>query len=382
MIYFHGSLFSRDLYGAVGFPLKVARTIVVGKDSTLVDQVLNILSYFIRCSEVFEHDQKREDGALEKGNGNSHDISGASICLHCGSSNLTGVNLAKTDCASHESETCLKCKQNFEELLQDDMKDVVECSVDGDVLKRLQSKGLTFCAKCDSKIHGSAMERMLCCDDLQLSCKFHHVPNGVVRMDKKHLIKNVNLVRKTTHTENTFQCYCCKDLTDFHDTLVNERTFKCYCSTDGTFHKIMETDSEMLKLAKEHNCNNLIEKSNNYQLCEGNCVSAVIDTCAQNVLHNGNQDLSAGALECTDICISKTDDCISYEMDIDSVSSVPEKIDSEETVASYGRSGSADSGIYQSPLNSPVVGHSVDFLDAANDQFEDEQMPEELPLPR
>ncbi|XP_074647410.1 folliculin-interacting protein 1-like isoform X2 [Tubulanus polymorphus] len=43
-----------DLYGAIGYPLKLARTVVVGKKQELVNKVLRILSYFIRCSEVFE----------------------------------------------------------------------------------------------------------------------------------------------------------------------------------------------------------------------------------------------------------------------------------------------------------------------------------------
>ncbi|ESO84757.1 hypothetical protein LOTGIDRAFT_236112 [Lottia gigantea] len=43
-----------DLYGAIGNPLKVARTIVVGKNTDLVKKFLVILSYFIRCSDIHE----------------------------------------------------------------------------------------------------------------------------------------------------------------------------------------------------------------------------------------------------------------------------------------------------------------------------------------
>ena len=45
----------RDLYGTIGFPLKISRTVVTGKDPTLVRQILFILTYFIRCSDVKEH---------------------------------------------------------------------------------------------------------------------------------------------------------------------------------------------------------------------------------------------------------------------------------------------------------------------------------------
>ncbi|XP_021374421.1 folliculin-interacting protein 2-like isoform X2 [Mizuhopecten yessoensis] len=46
-----------DLYGAIGFPLKLARTVVVGKKADLVKKILYILTYFIRCSDVHENDE-------------------------------------------------------------------------------------------------------------------------------------------------------------------------------------------------------------------------------------------------------------------------------------------------------------------------------------
>ena len=49
------SFFSRDLYGSIGNPLRLSRTIVTGKKSDLVSKLLHILSYFIRCSEVHEN---------------------------------------------------------------------------------------------------------------------------------------------------------------------------------------------------------------------------------------------------------------------------------------------------------------------------------------
>lgn len=47
--------FFRDMYGAIGYPLKIARTIIVGKRADLVKKILYILSYFIRCSDVHEN---------------------------------------------------------------------------------------------------------------------------------------------------------------------------------------------------------------------------------------------------------------------------------------------------------------------------------------
>jgi len=47
-------LFYRDLYGAIGFPLKLSRTVIVGKKADLVKKILFVLSYFIRCSDILE----------------------------------------------------------------------------------------------------------------------------------------------------------------------------------------------------------------------------------------------------------------------------------------------------------------------------------------
>ena len=47
----------RDLYGAVGFPLRLSRTVVTGRKADVVGRFLNVLSYFVRCSEVHENRQ-------------------------------------------------------------------------------------------------------------------------------------------------------------------------------------------------------------------------------------------------------------------------------------------------------------------------------------
>ncbi|XP_064621785.1 folliculin-interacting protein 1-like isoform X2 [Lineus longissimus] len=50
-----------DLYGAIGFPPKICRTMVVGKKQDLICKLLYILSYFIRCSEVYENIESLEE---------------------------------------------------------------------------------------------------------------------------------------------------------------------------------------------------------------------------------------------------------------------------------------------------------------------------------
>ncbi|XP_059613568.1 folliculin-interacting protein 1 isoform X3 [Phlebotomus argentipes] len=41
-----------DLFGAIGSPPKISKTVVSGNCSQMVDKVLNVLTYFIRCGEI------------------------------------------------------------------------------------------------------------------------------------------------------------------------------------------------------------------------------------------------------------------------------------------------------------------------------------------
>ncbi|XP_010293546.1 PREDICTED: folliculin-interacting protein 2 [Phaethon lepturus] len=71
-----------DLYGAIGSPVRLTRTVIIGKRKELVQRLLYVLTYFIRCSELQENQltwsEKAGDGeqvlngskittALEKG---------------------------------------------------------------------------------------------------------------------------------------------------------------------------------------------------------------------------------------------------------------------------------------------------------------------------
>ncbi|XP_073461964.1 folliculin-interacting protein 2-like isoform X2 [Aquarana catesbeiana] len=55
-----------DLYGAIGSPVRMTRTVVVGKRKDLVQRILYILTYFIRCSELQENRLVR-DRVLKRG---------------------------------------------------------------------------------------------------------------------------------------------------------------------------------------------------------------------------------------------------------------------------------------------------------------------------
>ena len=45
-------LFTRDLYGAITHPMTVTRTIVTGKNTGLIETLLFLLTYFIRCFDI------------------------------------------------------------------------------------------------------------------------------------------------------------------------------------------------------------------------------------------------------------------------------------------------------------------------------------------
>ncbi|XP_041079205.1 folliculin-interacting protein 1-like isoform X4 [Polyodon spathula] len=55
-----------DLYGAIGSPVRLSRTVVVGKKQDLVQRLLYFLTYFIRCSELQENHliENGEDEAI------------------------------------------------------------------------------------------------------------------------------------------------------------------------------------------------------------------------------------------------------------------------------------------------------------------------------
>ncbi|XP_058049640.1 folliculin-interacting protein 2 isoform X3 [Ahaetulla prasina] len=55
-----------DLYGAVGSPVRMTRTVIVGKRKDFVQRILYVLTYFLRCSELQEN-HLIWNGQLDKG---------------------------------------------------------------------------------------------------------------------------------------------------------------------------------------------------------------------------------------------------------------------------------------------------------------------------
>ncbi|KAL9961097.1 hypothetical protein ACROYT_G029979 [Oculina patagonica] len=378
-----------DLYGAIGFPLRVARTVIVGKNSKLVEQVLNILSYFIRCTEVFEHAQKRDEVSKDDTHDKVSNFGEDSICSQCGKKSLAESEISGKTCSlTSETGICSKCKQKCDG----------KCTVRGDlnnkedkeslrdqILTQLQvTHGIMHCSKCSTRINSNSLDKLAGVEILQSNCTCNKISNGGVPKELKHFIKDANLLAMANHHCNSFQCYCCKDTSTEVDHILSGKgsKFKCYCESgcDSDKHLGKQDSSRDI-------CNDCLEKLySSLQKCkdhqsETNDSLSRIAKISEAVQ---SQDILRDCSGHTDNRVSETDSCVSDDTDTGSVrSSLLEKCaDVEETIASYGRSGSADSGIHQSPLSSPCAQRPVDFPNVISCQGEDNQIPEELPLPR
>lgn len=360
----------------------MARTVVVGKDSKLVAQVLDVLSYFIRCTEVFEHVQKRDDDSKDGTYDKASNFGEDSSSSQCGTKSFTESDYSGKTCSlTSETVTCSKCKQNCDGkcTLQCELKDKEEKeSLHEQILTQLQvTHGVTQCLNCCSRINGSSLQKLSNIEILQSNCTCNNISNGGVQKELKHFIKDMNLL--TNHQFNSFQCYCCKNSTGVDHVLSKGTTFRCYCGShcDSNNHCGKQFSNELY-------CINCLEKlQQSLQKCKGDNQTETNDSLAKiekisQVVQS--QDIVGDCNGHTDSHISETDSCVSDDTDTVSVrsSALDKLVDAGETIASYGRSGSADSGIHQSPLNSPFVQQSVDFPN----QGEDEQIPEELRLPR
>ncbi|XP_044520616.1 folliculin-interacting protein 1 isoform X2 [Gracilinanus agilis] len=128
-----------DLYGAIGSPVRLARTVVVGKRQDMVQRLLYFLTYFIRCSELQETHllENGEDEAivmpgtiitttLEKGEVEESEY--VLITMHRNKSSLLFRDSEETGAPHCDCKYC-KCPlvQNVESVSQQE-KDVQDTS--------------------------------------------------------------------------------------------------------------------------------------------------------------------------------------------------------------------------------------------------------------
>ncbi|KAM6056078.1 folliculin-interacting protein 1 isoform 1-T1 [Chlamydotis macqueenii] len=126
-----------DLYGAIGSPVRLAKTVVVGKRHDLVQRLLYFLTYFIRCSELQETHllENGEDEAivmpgtvitttLEKGEVEESEY--VLVTVHKNRGNLLPTESEETrtpNCSCKYCKCPISLAQNIESVSQQERED-------------------------------------------------------------------------------------------------------------------------------------------------------------------------------------------------------------------------------------------------------------------
>ncbi|XP_031454306.1 folliculin-interacting protein 1 isoform X2 [Phasianus colchicus] len=126
-----------DLYGAIGSPVRLAKTVVVGKRHDLVQRLLYFLTYFIRCSELQETHllENGEDEAivmpgtvitttLEKGEVEESEY--VLVTMHKNRGNLLpkeSEEMRTPNCSCKNCKCPISLAQNIEDVSQQERED-------------------------------------------------------------------------------------------------------------------------------------------------------------------------------------------------------------------------------------------------------------------
>ncbi|XP_048816223.1 folliculin-interacting protein 1 isoform X3 [Lagopus muta] len=126
-----------DLYGAIGSPVRLAKTVVVGKRHDLVQRLLYFLTYFIRCSELQETHllENGEDEAivmpgtvitttLEKGEVEESEY--VLVTMHKNRGNLLpkeSEEMRTPNCSCKNCKCPISLAQNVEDVSQQERED-------------------------------------------------------------------------------------------------------------------------------------------------------------------------------------------------------------------------------------------------------------------
>ena len=330
--------------------MKLTRTVVTGQDADLISRVLLVLSYFIRCTEVFEHQQKREETShfeqcvSEKENCACTGKPNVNSVCDCDEkeklSDESGINSAEESCNEEITLNCTRCNSVFS----------TECS------KFLHSSN---CIDCKETVDLDKNEKNLCVrcgkgrlkladNDLnRLGGLSHQYHSLTVESDALEKEKQFLPLRTAT-----FKCYCCEDT----DPKQRKTSFHSYVAEEA-IPKIKHKEP-------------FVNNTNTNLVNEGIPYSNTPATVSVD-------KESSGTVNVKDI---DRDSCISMDMDSISVT--------EETIASYGRSGSSDSGFQNSPMPSPFTKFPSNICsfssvsEELDEDIEEELDAEEITLPR
>ena len=352
----------------MGFPLRVTKTVVIGKDAKMVEQIVNALSYFIRCTEVVEHVQQREQlkkDTLEESVSYGEE---ESTCLHNGNASQTGgEDSTKISCLTiNEMEFCTHCKQRCSakcKLKENQDKGCIEDAI----LKQFLVDGMQQCSKCG--IAKTGVLGKICEEKILLSkCTCNGISSSGFQKELKHFIKDSN------HCNQSFCSYCCQNLRDCNVVLNKESLCEHICEVQDEHCENQDSKETpcigcLTKRLASENCNS------EHQNCANECLRLLKSAQDKEVLEKSNSDM--------DCRLCDRDSCFSDKQEPGFVRSsvLTKRPILQETIASHGRSGSADSGIHQSPLNSPNAQQPQMFPMVAKPSEESLQTLQELSLP-
>ena len=332
---------------------------MVGQNAKLVEQVLYILSYFIRCTEVFEHSPKRVEEEKES---TDNEVSN--------SQSKTTLSCTESD----ETETCQMCRRTCEKLRMpsktvNNLHLFVREGSEEDILGQLGIDRITPCSKCGLLKHASNI-----------------IPNAGVPKELRQFVKDVTLTSKAGQGES-FYC-CCQDEEKNYIPFPKESTFQCYCSSydggkdcpsKGLTAKCSDSlvNGEVSRTDAQHVNRDPSFVGNVDKVC--NCCKVKLKqdskpSCDKSFLPDDALERVRNSE--TDSCLSMESGSFSMQKSIEETSLV------DESISSCGRCGSTDSGIHQSPLNSPCIKNGVSFMNSVDDVAEEDLGPIELSLPR
>ncbi|XP_031574334.1 folliculin-interacting protein 1-like [Actinia tenebrosa] len=330
-----------DLYGAIGYPLKLARTVVVGKNAKLVGQVLQILSYFIRCTEVFEHTPERVD--LPEHDFSHSDFTEVENCCLC---------RQNEDEPCHKHSICNPCIEksglsicsNCQKLIPKELDENI--SLQSSQLSRTLLQGLPCCSDCGLLQRNENIEEIFRVNSMSGTCGTC-LPKWTSAKGLQHFLDDLSYLERS----ETFKCYCCEKK---EKTEESTSTFKCYCTGDSRCSLCSTTKNGL---------NTNLQKSIELDII-----------FLQLLLH----DQFCSKLECK--CFTPKDNTSCLEMDLEQDSSEQNDVESNDSSA---RSGSLDSGFHPGTPSCSTKSKMEleEYLSLDTLEDEDEFGPEELPLP-
>ncbi|XP_041075692.1 folliculin-interacting protein 2-like isoform X2 [Polyodon spathula] len=178
-----------DLYGAIGSPVRLTRTVVVGKRRELVQRFLYVLTYFIRCSDLQEI-QLRTSGKAEDGEP-VQTTSKITTTLEKGE-----VEDCEYVVVTVQSEASQKCSEKLQDNTAEPASSPESPGMSAKDKPKARYRELTENEKLSSARTASDIEATLVCSSLK-SCR--EVATGSLEVKKEMLVKVMGAAAGSIH---------------------------------------------------------------------------------------------------------------------------------------------------------------------------------------